>query len=445
MKDTRTMEWRDEYKRKFVSPEKAVEVVESGDTVVIPIDTEPQALSKALMDRRMELKNVTIMIRQPHYDLGWLQGDFGDSFSVILDTQAGIGSRALNEKRVDYVPYLTSLRFKHETDPRRKVRGIDVLMLVVSTPDDDGFCSFGLYLSHKRDYARRAKKILAEVSSEPSMRVRIPGDNQIHVSEIDFFVEHIPIPHKEEPPKTPGDTEKRIAEYVSILIHDGDTLQLGPGLVASSLVPSGAFDNKNDLGIHSPIINKGLLDLVRRGIINGKYKSVGTNRSVSGGFRGITKTQDIYFIDGNQHFEVRDMTYVNDIRVIASHDNMTAINSVLAVDLAGQIAVDSLGTRMLGGAGGQIEFAIGAMLSNGGRSIAVLHSTASDGKISRIVPTHENGTLVSIPRTFADYVVTEYGIASLWAKSQRERARELIAVAHPDFRAELRADAERLY
>jgi len=289
------------------------------------------------MDRKAELKNVTLMIRQPHYDLGWFQGDFGDSFNVVLDTQAGIGSKALNEGRVDYIPFLTSLRFKDEHSSLRKMKGIDVVMLVVSPPDNDGFCSFGLYLSHKRDYAKRAKKVLAEVSGVPSMRVHMPGDNRIHVSEIDFFVEHVPASHKEESPKIPGETEKRIAEHVSTLIHDGDTLQLGPGLVTSSLIPLGAFDNKNDLGIHSPIINKGLLDLVRRGIINGKYKNVNTNRSVSGGFRGIRKTEDIDFIDGNQHFEVRDMTYVNDVQVIASHENMTAINSVLAVDLSGRL------------------------------------------------------------------------------------------------------------
>jgi 4-hydroxybutyrate CoA-transferase len=139
------------------------------------------------------------------------------------------------------------------------------------------------------------------------------------------------------------------------------------------------------------------------------------------------------------------MAYVNDIRVIASHDNLIAINGALAVDLTGQIAADSLGTRMFGGAGGQVEFAIGAMLSNGGHSITILRSTTGDGKISRITPTLENGTVVSIPRTFADYVVTEYGIASLWGKSQRERVAALISIAHPDFRDDLRSQAKELY
>jgi 4-hydroxybutyrate CoA-transferase len=138
------------------------------------------------------------------------------------------------------------------------------------------------------------------------------------------------------------------------------------------------------------------------------------------------------------------MSYVNDIRVVASHDNMVAINGILSIDLTGQLAADSLGTRMRAGAGGQVEFAIGAMLSKGGRSIAALHSTASGGKISRIVPTLERGTVVSIPRTFAAFVVTEYGIARLWGKSLRERASELISIAHPDFRPDLKRQADSL-
>ena len=438
------MNFIEEYKRKLVSPEEAVKVIKSGDTVFIPIDTEPYALCKALIKRR-ELEGVTIMLRQPRIDLGWLAADWDKRFKVVLDTQAGIGSRAINEKRADYVPFLTSLRFKHEQEPERKVRDVDVVMLVVSVPDEAGFCHFGLYLSHKRDYAKRAKKVLAEVSDEPNMMVRLPIDNQIHVSEIDFFVKHEPAPRREtEPEPEPGDVEKRIADYVSTLMYDGDTLQLGPGLVTSSLAPLGAFDGKHDLGIHSPIINQGFLDLVRRGIVNGRRKNINPGKSVSGGFRGITRKEDIAFIDGNPHFEVRDMSYINDISVIASHNNMVAINSVLAIDLTGQITADSLGPRILAGAGGQVDFVIGAMLSKGGRSISALHSTASGGKISRIVPTLENGTIVSIPRVFADYVVTEYGVATLWGKSQRERAAELISVAHPGFRSELRKEAERV-
>jgi 4-hydroxybutyrate CoA-transferase len=438
------MSWQDEYKRKCVSPEKAVKIIESGDTVVIPVATEVQALSGALMGRKDELKDVTVLIRMPRYDLGWLGGEFGEAFNVILDTQpASFGATFMNERKLDLIPFLYGLRFKGEGDARRKAQDVDVVMIVVSPPDNDGFCSFGLYLSHKKDYTSRAKKVLAEVSDTPAMRVRTPGDNHIHISDIDYFVEHIPVPIR-EPQQKHDQVDKKIAEYVSTIVRDGDTLELGPGL-AASLPGLGSFDDKRDLGIHSPIIGPGLLDLLRRGIVTGKRKNLHPGKSISSGFRWIESEEDIAFIDGNPAFEVRSSSYVNDIRVIASNDRMVAINGILAIDLIGQIAADSIGTRMFGGAGGQVDFGIGSVLSKGGCSIAVLRSTASKGTVSRIVPTFEPATIVSLPWTFVDYVVTEYGVANLLGKSRRERAEELIAVAHPTFRAELTTQVQKLF
>ncbi len=436
--------WQDEYERRCVSPEKAVTIIESGDTVVIPVATETQALSTALMNRRDELRDITVLLRMPRFDLGWLGGDVGGAFNVILDTQpASFGAKFMNEKGLDLIPFLYGLRFKAEGDVRRKVQDVDVVMIVVSPPDKDGFCSFGLYLSHKKDYTSRAKKILAEVSRSNAMSVRTPGDNYIHVSEIDYFVEHIPAPIR-EPQQEHDDLDMKIAQYVSTIVRDGDTLELGPGLTAS-LPGLGTFDERSDLGIHSPIIGPGLLDLVRRGIVTGKRKNLHPGKCVSSGFRWVEGEEDIAFIDGNPALEVRNSSYVNDIRVIASNDRMVAINGILAIDLAGQIAADSVATRMFGGAGGQVDFGIGALLSKGGASISVLRSTASKGTISRIVSTFEPGTVVSLPWTFADYVVTEYGVANLLGKSRRGRAQELIAIAHPDFRSELRREAQRLF
>jgi len=436
--------WQNEYKMKCVSPEEAVKIIESGDTMVIPVATEVQALSRALMNREDELKNVKVLIRMPRFDLGWLGGDVSETFNVILDTQPGsFGAKFMNDKGLDLIPSLYGLRFKGERDGRRKAQDIDVVMIVVSPPDEHGLCSFGLYLSHKKDYTNRAKKVLAEVSDSPAMKVRTSGDNYIHISDIDYFVEHIPIPIQEAQQKH-DHFDKKIAEYVSTIVDDGDTLELGPGL-AASLPGLGAFDDKGDLGIHSPIIGPGLLDLVRRGIVTGKRKNLHPGKSVSSGFRWVESEEDIAFIDGNPAFEVRNSSYVNDIRVIASNDRMVALNGILAMDLAGQIAADSIGTRMFGGAGGQVDFGIGSVLSEGGCSIAVLRSTASKGTVSRIVPTFEPATIVSLPWTFVDYVVTEYGIARLLGKSRRQRAEKLIAIAHPDFRAELSTQAKKLF
>ena len=438
------MSWQDEYRGKCVSPEKAVAIIESGETVVIPVATEVQALSRALMNRKDELRDITVLLRMPRFDLGWLGGDVGAAFTVILDAQpASFGAKFMNEKGLDLIPSLYGLRFKGEGDARRKAQDVDVVMIVVSPPNKDGFCSFGLYLSHKKDYTSRAKKILAEVSGSPAMGVRTAGDNHIHVSEIDYFVEHIPAPIR-EPQQELDDLDRKMAEHVSTIVRDGDTLELGPGL-AASLPGLGAFDERSDLGVHSPIIGPGLLDLVRRGIVTGKRKNLHQGKCVSSGFRWIEREEDIAFIDGNPVFEVRSSSYVNDICVIGSNDRMVAINGILAIDLAGQIAADSIATRMFGGAGGQVDFGIGALLSKGGCSISVLRSTASKGTISRIVPTFEPGTIVSLPWTFADYVVTEYGVANLLGKSRRRRAQELIAIAHPDFRSELTREAQRLF
>lgn len=444
------MNWQAEYRQKSVTAEEAVKAIKSGDTVAIPIDTDPLALSQALQARKKELENVTILMRQPRNELGWFDPELEDVFHIFLDTQLGALGRKLTEKKADFIPYLTSIRFKDEGKLQKYPREIDAVMIVVTPPDSDGWCGFGPYLSHKGEYVRSARMVLAEVNDDPGMNIRTPGDNRVHVSDIDFFTKHVPPPPKKvSAPKNaktgPGEAERKIAEYVATLVPDGSTLQVGPGDVIESIFTFGAFDEKKDLGIHSAIVTPGLLGLIRKGIVNGKRKNVNPGKTVIGGFRRIVKPEDISFINGNPHFLVRDMGYVNDIRVIASHDNLFAINGVLAIDLTGQIAADSLGTRMFNGAGGQVEFVIGSILSKGGHSITVLRSTTRDGKISRIAPTLENGTVVSIPRTFTDYVVTEYGIASLWGKSQRERVEALISIAHPDFRDDLREQAEKLY
>ncbi|MFH1651304.1 MAG: acetyl-CoA hydrolase/transferase C-terminal domain-containing protein [Chloroflexota bacterium] len=439
-------DWQEEYQRKFVSPEEAVKTVKSGDTVLIPVSTEPLALSRALMARAGELKDVQVLLRMPRADVGWLSGDCPDAFNVIIDTQpGGPGAKAMQEKGLDMLPSLYGLRYKAENDPRRDPRSaeIDVIMVVVSPPDGNGFCTFGLYLSHKKDSLRRARVVLAEVCDSPEMRVKLAGDNFIHVSEIDFFTEHIPTPVNEAQGPT-DEIDRAIADHVRTIIRDGDTLELGPGL-PSSLPEMGVFDERQDLGIHSPIVGPAFLDLVRRGIATGKRKSINTGKCICSGFRGVESEEDLRFLDGNPAFELYGSSYVNDIPTIASNRQMVALNGILAIDLTGQIAADSAGTRMFGGAGGQVDFGLGSMLSPGGASISMMRSTTTRGDISRIVPSFEPGTVVSLPWLFSDHVVTEYGIARLTGKSRRQRAEELIAIAHPDFREELRRQTQKLF
>ena len=439
------MGWLEDYKRKSVSADEAAKSIKSGDVLAIPVDTYVKAVSQAIIRRRNELENVQVLLRTAHTDLGWTDENLSPSFFVVADTQAGSSSVALTEKRMDFMPALTSLRFKGNGDPRRDyLRKLDIVLVVVSPPDKSGYCTFGPYLSNKKDYTLSAKKVIAEVSDIPYMMAKTFGDNFIHVSEIDYFVPHIPPPPVVREPEKWGKDEKTISDYVVSLIRNGDTIHLGPGLVTSSIPLLGDFHSMHDLGLHSTIMVHGIINLIREGVINGKQKNINRGKAVSNGMLP-TCEEDFKFFDGNPLFETRMMSYVNNLQVIAAHDNMVAINGVLAIDLDGQIAMDSIGRQMFVGPGGGADFLIGSMLSRGGASISVLRSTASRGTVSRIVPTLERGTIVTIPRTFADFVVTEYGIAKLFGKTNKERAMELIAIAHPNFRYDLKKQAQKLF
>ncbi|MCJ7654862.1 MAG: 4-hydroxybutyrate CoA-transferase, partial [Dehalococcoidia bacterium] len=204
------------------------------------------------------------------------------------------------------------------------------------------------------------------------------------------------------------------------------------------------LDDKHDLGVHSENLPRGMASLVMKGVITGALKNVNPGKVVSTACGGGTQ-EEMQFINMNPIFELYSSDYVLDPRVIAAHDNMAAINAAMAVDLTGQIAAESVGPRMVSGTGGQLAFAIGAALSRGGRNITVLPSTARNGTLSRIIPQLESGTIISVPRNLADIVITEYGVARLKGRTQRERAQQLISIAHPDFRADLEKEARKLF
>lgn len=440
-------DWKEEYQKRFLSVEEAVRLVKSGDRVMISRVWEPRSLSLALSRRKDELRGVELFLGSSNPEYAWFQPGNEESFTVYLEMQTGMsGKMAAGRLAFDYITSLYPLRFKRE-DERGEGKGVDVFMVVVSPPDANGFCSFGHILLNKKDIAKRAKVVLAEVSDALPIAVRTGGDNFIHVSQIDGFVEHshlaseqTPLPQREEP------TEhiRRIAEFISTLIRDGDTIEIGVGRTTESLAQLGIFGERQDLGLHSGMTFPGCMDLIKAGVFNGRRKSINP-RKVTTSFLYEYDEESLAFVDGNPMFEMQGMEYMHDIRIISAHDNFVAINGILAIDLNGQITSESIGSRLAGIAGGLPPFAIGAMLSNGGRTINVISSTAAEGTISRIMPTFEPGTMVTIPHTFADLVVSEYGIARLLGKSRRERIEELIAIAHPDFRAELRREAQRLY
>ncbi len=324
----------------------------------------------------------------------------------------------------------------------------DILLTELSTPDENGFCSFGASLWNKRQHVRQAKLVIAEVNSN---LIRTHGDNFVHVSEIDYFVEHVTtggapgmasLAGREL--KKPEPYLKDIAGYVNSLINDRDTIQIGVGRTTEPLVRLGLLDNKHDIGYHSEATPSGIISLVKEGVINCRYKTLNPDKAITTSLGGGTK-DEMDWAKNNPMFHLVDIAYLEDIRVISSHDNMRAINNCLAIDLTGQIAAETLGTRQLSVAGGQIPFVFGALLSKGGHAITVLPSTAQGGKVSRIMPALPLGTVVTIQRSCADYVITEYGIAHLFGKTIRQRAQELISIAHPDHRAELTKAARSLY
>ena len=492
------MDWQEEYSRKLTTAEEAVKIVKSGHRVAGggSID-EPIALPEALFARHDELRGGRIIHLCPTSDYGWSQPGSEESFEVEVIGFLGPVSRPrANERRISLIPNGWRLSSKaDERDEERK--DFDVFLVKVSTPNERGFLCFGSELWLKKDWARKAKKIIAEVDSNTPW---VFGDSWIHVSEIDYFVEHdTPVITDDELPArvahiepeekrqkslqycrdllpfmrprvlaifeimdvggidsiaetvgliVPEGLEKAfeaIAGYVNQLLKDRDCFQIGQGSPSAFLPRFGAFAGKEDLGCHAEMTARGVVTLIREGQITGKYKNIHTGKAVFNSFGGMSPEEAVY-ASQNPGFEVYSAAYVTDPKVIAMHDNMVAINNALSVDLTGQINAEVIfGNVLINGPGGQPDSHLGAILSKGGRAINVMRSTVTEGTVSTIVPQFEPGTVVTVGRQYADYIITEYGIAKLMGKNFRERANELISVAHPDFRAELRKEAQRLF
>ena len=439
------MQWQEEYKKKMITAEEAARMVKSGDRVIFSAGRETVSFGRALAARRNELKNVWLFMPNPIYDFGWYAPDWQDSFRVTIGLPTIISQEALDATKVDFevgslVPY--------EEGPETHNRRPDIFLVEVSEPDERGFCSFGSSVWNKRRHIKEAKVTVAEVNKT---LIRTYGDNYVHVSEIDYFVEHVTTGRvlgagtlASRQPKAPEPYVKRIAEFVNELLRDGDTLQIGIGRTTEPMIKLGLLNGKKDIGWHSEATPPGVIEMVRKGVINGNRKTVNPGKCVVTSIGGGGK-EEMEYVNMNPLFLLVDVVYLEDLRVIAAHDNFVAINNSLMVDLGGQIASETIGTRLMSQAGGQIAFVTGATMSKGGRAITCLPSTAQDGKVSRIVPTLPQGTVVTIQRNLADYIVTEYGVARVKGKTLRQRAEELTNIAHPDFREELRREAKKLF
>jgi acyl-CoA hydrolase len=342
--------------------------------------------------------------------------------------------RAVNEGRADYVPvFLSDVPdlFTSGTLP------LDAVLLNLTRPDAHGFCSLGTSIDAALAATRTAKVVIAQLNASMP---RTLGDTFIHVSQIDLGVEVdvAPYEHLEAPL---GDVERQIGENVAQLVVDGATLQLGIGAIPAATAL--ALREKRDLGVHTEMFTDAVMDLVECGAITGARKEINRGKIVSAFLMG---SQALYrFVHDNPMVEMRPVDYTNDTAVIRRFSKMVAINSAIEVDVTGQVVADSIGSRFYSGVGGQMDFIRGAALSTQGRALIALPSTAAKGTVSRIVPLLQEGAGVVTTRAHVRTVVTEYGVAELHGRTVAERARALIAIAHPDFRDDLMRHASRTH
>ena len=394
----------------------------------------PEVLLGALVDRAAELEDVKIVhmhAEGPHPHLA------PDMVGHFLHKALFIGPnarKAVNEGRAEFIPvFLSDIPVLIE----QNYLPLDAVLCNVTPPDEHGFCSLGTSVDAMLSAVRHAKSVIVQFNKSMP---RTLGDSFIHIDRIDFAVE-VDQPPYDYSSGEPDAVESRIGEYVADLVADEATLQMGIGAIPSA-VGRKLYDKK-DLGVHTEMFTDILVDLVERGVVTCARKEINCGKIVTAFMMG---TQRLYkFVDNNPMVEMRPVDYTNDTSVIRRFKRMTAINSAIEVDLTGQVCADSIGHRMYSGVGGQMDFMRGAALAEEGRAIIALPSTAAGGTVSRITASLKEGAGVTTTRSHVRTVVTEYGVAELFGQSLRERAKRLIAIAHPDFRDELTSYAKQYH
>lgn len=429
------MDWKKLYKSKLVSAKEAVCNIKSNSRVVVSIAVaEPTELIDALVANKENYENVEVVHMVDMGKSEYAQEGMEKYFKYNSIFVGASTKDAVNSGRSDFTPccfYELPRLFEEGYLP------VDVVLIQVSKPDKHGYCSFGVSNDYTKPATDCAKMVIAEVNENMP---RVLGDSFIHISDIDYIVEtSYPIMELKQPKI--GKIEEAIGEYCASLIEDGSTLQLGIGAIPDAVLLF--LKDKKDLGIHSEMISDGVVDLVESGVINNKKKTLNPGKIVVTFLMGTKKLYD--FVDDNPMVESYPVSYVNDPTVIMKNSKMISINSCVEVDLMGQVCSESIGMNQISGIGGQVDFIRGANMCKDGKAIIAIPSTAAKGKISRIVPLIEKGTPITTSRTDVDYIITEYGIARLKSKSLKERARELINIAHPDFRPWLIDEYEKRF
>ena len=420
------MNWKEYYKQHLMSAEDAVNHIQSGNRVVVAHACgEPSYLLDVMVANAKAYKDVEIVHMVAMGKAEYCKPEYADNFRHNAFFVGGTSRDAIAEGRGDFTP-----SFFFEV-PRQfsSTMPVDVAMVMVTPPDENGMCSLGVSVDYTLEAVKQAKLVIAQVN--PQMPWTGPY-SLVSVKDLDCIVEHEAPIIELKPPKI-GDIEKAIGEHCASLVPDGATLQLGIGAIPDAVLLF--LKHKKDLGIHSEMFSDGVVDLYQKGVITGANKRLDKGKMVAAFLMGSKKLYD--FVDDNPDVMMRTVDYVNNPAVICQNPKVVSINSCLQVDFNGQVNSESMGTKQFSGIGGQLDYVRGAAMCPDGKAILAMPSTAKHGEVSRIVPVFEPGTTVTTTRTDVHYIVTEYGVANLRAKSLRERARLLINIAHPKFRDQL--------
>ena len=436
------MSWKEDYQSRFKSAEEAVSVVKDGDSVAYgEFVMASMFLDGAFARRVPELKNIILRATTCPFPPKAVLADPKLEHVMYNDWHFSPASRKLCDAGLcRYVPM--NYHAGPETIRRGLIDRIDVAMLMVSPPDDQGYVSLGTSSSITPTYIQNARYIIAEVN-ESVPRTFCDDATKVHVSQIDCFVQGPNRPLIEVPTPPPTPVDEKIAELVVSLVSDGACIQLGIGSMPNAVGELIAQSGLKDLGVHTEMLCDAYVAMAEAGCITGHYKTTDPGKIVYTFAMGTKKLYD--FLDGNPDCLLAPVDYTNDPYIIAKNDNMVCLNNAIEVDLYGQVASETSGPRQISGTGGQLDFIQAAARSKGGKGLICLSSTYADhdGSIrSRILPHLGPCQIVTVPRSFNQFVITEYGIADLRAKTTWERAEALISVAHPDFREGLIHEAE---
>ncbi|WP_251197602.1 acetyl-CoA hydrolase/transferase family protein [Anaerotardibacter muris] len=426
-----TQDWKELYRQKVIPVEDIVKVIPPHSHCSLSDGAaDPRAITREIEKRYAEFTDVSFMQGPPgeridmfdpqmkgHIRYEPFVGPVGQYKDYWEGVRTGVS---------DYLPsYFSSI----ERLMRDGHYPIDVAIVSLSTPNDQGYCTLGVSCSYQRAAMQAAKIVIAEVNKQMP---RMFGETSVHVSELDHIIEaDEPLPVIPDAPI--GDAERQIGEFCASLIEDGSTIQAGIGKLPNAALD--ALVGKKDLGVHSELFTTKMMDLAEKGVITASKKTLHNGINIATVLEGTKELYD--WSNDNPFVQLFPVGYVNNPMVIAQNDKLVSINSCIEVDLFGQVAAESFGHKQATGAGGQVDFVRGATMSRGGKSIIVINSTAARGTVSKIRVFLTPGSLVTTPRNETQFIVTEYGIADLRGKTNKERAKALINIAHPDFRESL--------